>query len=574
MIFQHRDTEIQSTVHKCLQSVRSWTAVLLLILLMSPSVAIVQAATLVNGIYYNLEKSAKTAEVTSNPNKYTGSVSIPSTVSYGGVSYSVTSIGEKAFWSCNQLKSVTIPNSVITICDDAFEYCHGLTSINIPNGVTSIGKYAFWNCNGLTSITISKSVKTMSYNSFAFCHGVSSIKVDSANPYYDSRNNCNAIIETSSNKLVVGCKNTDIPNSVTTIGEYAFCCNFSQTALTIPSNVKTIETFAFSSTNLTSVTIHKEVTRIGSNPFENCYKLTSVKVETGNPNYDSRNNCNAIIETSSNTLITGCKNTVIPNSVTSIGYCAFYYCRDLKSIAIPNSVANLGPSAFGGCESLTSIKIPVNVTALNYGVFAYCSKLTSIAIPRGVTYIRDYAFKDCSSLISVTAGNPVPVEIGQNTFTNRTNATLTVPKGSKSAYQTADYWKEFKQIIEKDMGYDAGPGDVNGDGEINIVDVSMLVDYLLERNSSSIILANAEVNKDGTISVSDVVSIVQLIMKQDGTNIFLSSLPFLWDESHSNGYGNDCNGSLTQDQDQSDWDCTDKVYYSPDGIRSICPVFK
>ena len=130
-----------------------------------------------------------------------------------------------------------------------------------------------------------------------------------------------------------------------------------------------------------------------------------------------------------------------------------------------------------------------------------------------MTNIGGYAFDECSSLTSVTVENPTPLTIEQFTFTDRANATLYVPIGSKSAYQAADYWKEFKEIIEKNMSHDAGLGDVNGDGEISISDVTLLVDYLLEQAGDKFILSNADVNKDGRISVSDAVSIIKLILE-------------------------------------------------------------
>ena len=224
----------------------------------------------VDSIYYNiLEDKTNEVEVTyrgwsiDNYNEYLGSVTIPSTVTYNGTTYSVTSIGDGAFAICSRLTSVTIPNSVTSIGNSAFWGCSGLTSVTIPNSVTSIGIYAFYNCSGLTK------------------------------PVYNAH--C-----------------------------FAYMPTFYKGAYTIPEGIKQIAGGAFYyCRGLTSITIPNSVTSIGEDAFIGCSGLTSIVVEEGNTVYDSRENCNAIIETASNTLVVGCQNTTIPNSVTSIGGNAF-----------------------------------------------------------------------------------------------------------------------------------------------------------------------------------------------------------------------------------------------------------
>ena len=285
----------------------------------------------------------------------------------------VTSIGSSAFNGCTGLTSITIPDSVTNIGGDAFEYCTGLTSVTIGNSVTSIGWSAFCGCTNLTSITIPDSVTNIGEDAFKWCTGLTSVKigngvtnigyysflrctgltsitVDSNNPVYDSRENCNAIIETKSNILIQGCKNTIIPNSVTSIGVLAFS----------------------GCTGLTSVTIPNSVTSIGRAAFDGCTGLTSINVDINNAVYDNRNNCNAIIETESNILVRGCKNTIIPNSVTSIGEYAFSGCTGLTNITIPNSVTSIGDCAFYDCTDLRSITIPDSVTSIYINVFMGC----------------------------------------------------------------------------------------------------------------------------------------------------------------------------------------------------------
>ncbi len=218
--------------------------------------------TSVDGIWYNFDDEYLTAKVTyqgvyynSYPDRYSGEVVIPSSVTYNDQTYSVTCIGDGAFYECTGLTSITIPNSVTSIMSQAFQDCTGLTSVTIPNSVTSIGDYAFYGCSGLTSLS-----------------------VEAGNTVYDSRNNCNAIIETSTNTLILGCKNTTIPNSVTSIGEMAFIGCTGLTSVTIPDSVTSIGSYAFAGcTGLTSVTNYATTPQsINSNVFYDVNKSTCV----------------------------------------------------------------------------------------------------------------------------------------------------------------------------------------------------------------------------------------------------------------------------------------------------------
>jgi hypothetical protein len=162
----------------------------------------------------------------------------------------------------------------------------------------------------------------------------------------------------------------------------------------IPKNVTEIDSWAFAGCNsLNSIEIPSSVKYIDKGAFSNCSSLTSIVVDSSNSVYDSRNNCNAIIETASNTLIVGCKNTVIPNSVLSIGVCAFFNCTSLMSIEIPNSVACIGSYAFSHCYNLTSIKIPNSLTKIGNDAFRGCTRLINIEIPNSVTCIDSNAFE-------------------------------------------------------------------------------------------------------------------------------------------------------------------------------------
>ena len=553
----------------------------------------------VDGIYYNFIGNNQ-VEVTcySSFGFYSGDVTIPSSVTYNNVTYSVTSIGFQAFRDCI-----------------------GLTSVTIPNSVTSIGSYVFYGCSGLTSVTIPNSVTSIGFGAFSYCSGLTSIIVEAGNTHYDSRNNCNAIIETSTNSLIAGCMNTVIPNSVTSIGSEAFpgcsgltsvtipnsvtsigsgafydcsgltsvtipnrvtsigfgafygCSGLTSvtipnsmtsigsgafygcsglTSVTIPNSVTSIGSYAFSGcSGLTSVTIPNSVTSIDQYAFENCSSLTSVTipkvamplssyfpnspitdvtiadgvdsifsnafhwynltsvafpssvkyiesgtlngfsnlssltVEANNAKYDSRNNCNAIIETATNKLLYGSNSTIIPNGVTSIETNAFSGLNGLTSVTIPNSVTSIGSSAFSDCSGLTSVTIPGGVSSIEGYTFQRCSSLTSVTILNGVTTVYEYAFWYCKKLVSVSIPNSVvsignyaladcgnlavincnaniPPAIHEHTF-GKYDATLYVPANSVGLYQSRDYWKNFFIMPIQEDGLEYSLADRNVD---------------------------------------------------------------------------------------------------------------
>lgn len=359
-------------------------------------------------IYYNYNDDGNSVSVTyKGPTydayyyEYSGKVVLPEEVTYNGKTYAVTAIGERAFFVCPGMTEITISNSITSIGELAFCDCSGLTEITFPESITTIGVYAFPDCVGLTSVNIPNSVTSIGTAAFSHCSNLTSIVVESGNPKYDSRDNSNAIIETASNTLIAGCQNTDIPESVTSIGDYAFCgCS-----------------------NLSSITIGNSITSIGELAFAYCHGLTSVNIP--------------------------------PNSVTSIARGTFYDCVALTSIIIPEAVTSIGDFAFSSCLSLTSITIPNSVITIGDFAFSSCSSLTSITIPASVTTIGASAFFYCNGLTEVTIfnENPSNISLGEDVFgyvaTNM--CTLYVPKGSKELYATADVWKEFGTIEEIDL---------------------------------------------------------------------------------------------------------------------------
>ncbi len=406
----------------------------------------------VNGIYYNLIPKGNVAEVTYKSkdqngtiqSDYSGTITIPEKFTYEGVEYSVTTIGEHAFYGCSRLTSVTIPNSINSIGDGAFQNCTGLTSVELPNSVTTIGGGVFYGCSGLTSVTIPNSVTTIRDYAFYGCSGLTSVT---------------------------------IPNSVTTIESWAFQNCSGLTSVVIPNSVTSIGNYAFKDcSSLISVTIPNSVTSIGNYAFSSCRGITSVHIT------DLEAWCKITFRTSDSNPLSYAhhlylngeeiRKLVIPNTVTYIGKNTFQSCTALTSVTIPNSVTSIGGSAFQYCSGLTSVTIPNSVTSIGDLAFSGCSGLTSVTIPNSVTSIGKMAFSDCSGMASVTIPNSVTY-IGEQTFANcskleevcclaknvpwtGTNAfeksypeymTLYVPASALNAYTTTVPWSEFGIIL-------------------------------------------------------------------------------------------------------------------------------
>lgn len=368
----------------------------------------------------------------------------------------LTSIGERAFNACNKLASITIPENVTAIEDYAFMSCKALTNIVIPESVTTIGNSAFFDCEKLTSIFIPKNVSSIDWSSFS-SDILTNIEIDPNNTAYDSRNNCNAIIETSTNTLIIGCINTVIPNTVKVIGMLSFSGIKNLTSITIPNGVEMIDQHAFEGTGLTSVFIPASVTDLGYNPFDDCEDLVSIKVDANNPVYDSRNNCNAICHSysystgSGRNLVIGCKTTVITPDITAITSDAFSGCP-ITSFIIPGNVKNISYFAFENCRQLTDITISEGVEFLEQCSFRNCSSLTSVTIPSTVTVLRGQAFERCSALTSITCKSTTPPEIrktnNKGPFDADSTCPIYVPASSVDEYKTAEGWSDYADRIQ------------------------------------------------------------------------------------------------------------------------------
>ena len=303
-------------------------------------------------------------------NYVTGDVVIPASVEFEGISYAVLALSDiggigsslgGAFCQCSGLTSVTIPNSVTSIGNNAFYQCTGLTSITMGDSVTTIGHNAFSGCSSLTSIIIPNSVTTIGKNAFCNCSSLTSII---------------------------------IPNSVTSIGGFRGCS--SLTSITIGNSVTTIDDYAFNNcSGLTSIAIPATVTSIGKYAFDYCSGLTSIVVEDDNTYYDSRDSCNAIIQTDLNYLVRGCNSTIIPNTVATIGNSAFSGCSSLSTITIPASVTFIDNYAFGECSNLTEIHSMANVApTLSSSSFTNTPSTIPVFIPCGssISYYSRWSY--------------------------------------------------------------------------------------------------------------------------------------------------------------------------------------
>ncbi len=376
----------------------------------------------IDNIYYNIDATTNEAEVTSNPNKYSGDVVIPSSITYEGTNYPVSSISASAFEDCGGLTSIVIPSSVTSIGDYAFEGCHNLKSIEFPNSLTSIGNSAFY-LTGLISITIPNSVIHIGTNAFDSCWKLESIVVDPDNPVYDSRDNCNALIETESNTLLeAGINLTTIPDGIVIIGMGAYDGN-KMTSIDLPKSVTTIQQYAFASlTNATTINLSENISLIDEGAFYKCTSLTDVycyaksipEAKTGqfdNIFYDvdlSKVTLHVPIEMIESYKVTAPWKdfgTITPLPISIIAFadsnvktlCVSKWDTNgdgEMSVAEAEAVTNL-ENVFQDNKSFTSfneLQYFTGLTAINENEFSGCANLTSLEIPRSIVSVGKNAF--------------------------------------------------------------------------------------------------------------------------------------------------------------------------------------
>ena len=343
--------------------------------------------------------------------------------SYTVPSY-VDTIGSFVFYNCVNLESITIPDSVTYIGHSSFRGCTSLTSIDIPSSVTTIGNQAFRNCTSLTNVNISSGVTEIQTYAFYGCSSLASITVEAVTPpnlgtrAFDNTNDCPIFVEEDRVDAYKSAwpqyadRIQAIPQDNTLFNSIV---DRSVTSIDIPNDVTSIGQYAFRNcSSLTSVNIPDSVTSIGEHAFTGCTKLTNIG---------------------------------IPDSVTIIGNAAFYGCTSLTSVSIGNGVTIIGSYVFTGCSALTSITIPDSVTSIGDGAFDGCSSLTSVTIGNGVTIIGIYVFTGCSALTSVTVKATTPPTLGSGTFKNN-DCKIFVPRQSVQSYKAATNWSKYASRIQ------------------------------------------------------------------------------------------------------------------------------
>ncbi len=377
---------------------------------------------------------------------FKGNTTITSVVIPAGV----TAIGYQAFYECSNLASVTLNEGLDSIAKAAFSYS-SLQEVTIPSTLKRIEELTFAGCDSLQSVTFNEGLETIGGWAFEMCTKLQSITFPSTldSIGYEAFFNCETLTEATFNE------------GLEYIDQNAFLYCYDLRSAEFPKGLKYIGplAFAFCYALSSEIVIPESVEYIGTCAFSACGNIDKMRVDEKNKVYDSRNNCNAIIETATNSLVSGCNSTIIPDGIKTIGVEAFWGRYFLPSIVIPNSVEKIDGYAFVDCDQFIHITIPESVTTIEEYAFEHCDRLSDVVIGSNVQKIGEYAFDWCESLKSIYVNSATPPVIGETTFGSESdeiysNATLYVPAGAEAAYKAADYWKKFANITSDDNEVD------------------------------------------------------------------------------------------------------------------------
>ena len=485
----------------------------------------------VDGLYYRYGDNDGEAWVTCRDtryNTYSGDIVVPEHVVVDGTELLVTAIGDNAFRDCDGLTSVTLPQSLTHIGALAFRNCYNLRAIDIPQHVSSFGQQAFAACLGLQSITLPSSLTQVAARAFVGCENLKTVHTSSLEAWLSisfADRYSNPVSLTHS--LMVDGRELEhlvVPGSAGAVGQYSFVDCYSLKSVTLEEGVEEIGAYAFAyCSNLTDLTMPQFMTSLGNQAFVDCKGLTSVTVPEGVERLSASvfSGCSRLKNVTLPSTLTVIDNNAflecaeldavtIPQGVTIIGDNAFKSCGKIKAIDLPDGMTKIGESAFQGCSALTAVVIPDQIQVIPSQTFYRCTALKKLTLGKSLTTIDFKAFADCKQITSVTCRSEVPpVAANPDCFARSIYpvASLYVPAEALSVYKNSGIWPWFTNMIG--INVDAVPADVNGDGEVNIADVNMVIDAIMLDNGD----LSCDVNGDGEVNIADVNAIIDIILK-------------------------------------------------------------
>jgi len=525
----------------------------------------------IEGVFYALNPEDGTAEViNTNYNEtgyvassYQGDLVIPALLNHEGKAYQVTSVGDRAFYMCEALTSVTLPESLVRIGNNAFLGCTGLTSLVIPDGVTQFGTFCFFGCTSLASVNIPKSMTSIGSAAFYGCSSLTAIDIPEGVTMIENNafNGCTALEtirfpESLSQVQYAAFENTPWfaaqPDGLVYSGKVLYTYKGQMPAdahIEIAEGTKGIANDALSNrVELKEVVIPGSVEHMGDGAFSGCEKLVTVKMSQGLVSIGERafNFCMRLLDIEVPYTVcsigkdafrgtewynlhadgmiyaggvfyqykgTMPENTTIElmHATTGIADQAFKDCTGLVSINMPNTVRHIGQEAFAGCNQLTSMVVPDHVASIGSYAFFGCESLSSVTLGSEMKQVGEFPFMTCPNLVklAVKAVDPPAITYQLMEDTAYETCVLYVPNGSEKAYSIAEGWRDFQKIetLEEEA---SETEDLNGDGLVDSQDVLNLYQFIMTGGQAQSM--QFDINKDGVTDTQDVLMIYQYIL--------------------------------------------------------------